>query len=232
MEEFPSVLKTRADVARAGGNNDLSVRMRAFAEIASEVIGPHNPPSRADAAQSTQSSIAPVTGNTTAPVRDMSPPPSVAEQRTVESAAGSGGRQIAALPPTAARLPAVAPAASLGGSAAEPEPVKAPPLSAAMVDALFKQGKAMLEIGDVSAARRLLARAAESGSGEAALALGDTYNAAFLREHGVVGLQANQELAKAWYRKAIGFGESRARARLAGLDDSTQAAAQRSMTTR
>jgi TPR repeat protein len=85
-----------------------------------------------------------------------------------------------------------------------------------MIDALLKQGKAMLSIGDISAARLLFARAAESENGEAALALGDTYNPVFLAEHGVVGPQADLELAKAWYRKALAFGEPRARERLAG----------------
>jgi TPR repeat protein len=100
-----------------------------------------------------------------------------------------------------------------------------------MVDALLKQGKAMLSIGDISAARLLFARAAESGSGEAALALGDTYNPVFLAEHGVVGPQADQELAKGWYRKAFAFGEPRARERLAGLGGDTHAEAQGLMNT-
>ena len=69
---------------------------------------------------------------------------------------------------------------------------------------------------NISAARLLFARSAESGNGEAALALGDTYNPAFLAEQGVVGPQADLELAKGWYRKAFAFGEPRARERLAG----------------
>jgi TPR repeat protein len=100
-----------------------------------------------------------------------------------------------------------------------------------MVDALLKQGKAMLSIGDISAARLLFARAAESGNGEAALALGDTYNPVFLADHGVVGPQADLELAKGWYRKAFALGEAGARERLPGLGGDTQAEAQRSMNT-
>jgi TPR repeat protein len=100
-----------------------------------------------------------------------------------------------------------------------------------MVDALLKQGKAMLSLGDISAARLLFTRAAESGSGEAALALGDTYNPVFLAQHGVVGPHADQELAKGWYRKAFAFGEPRARERLAGLGGDAHAEAQRSMNT-
>jgi TPR repeat protein len=94
-----------------------------------------------------------------------------------------------------------------------------------MVDALLKQGKAMLSIGDISAARLLFTRAAEFGNGEAALALGDTYNSVFLAEQGVVGPQADLELAKRWYRKAFALGEPGARERLAGLGGDTHAEA-------
>jgi len=100
-----------------------------------------------------------------------------------------------------------------------------------MVDALLNQGKAMLSLGDISAARLLFARAAETGNGEAALALGDTYNSAFLAEHGVVGPQADMELAKSWYRTAVFFHQPRARERLAGLGGDTHAEAQRLMGT-
>jgi len=87
----------------------------------------------------------------------------------------------------------------------------------------------MLSIGDISAARLLFARAAESENGEAALALGDTYNPVFLAEHGVVGPQADPKLARAWYRKALAFGEPLAREHLAGLSGGMHADAQGSM---
>lgn len=138
-----------------------------------------------------------------------------------KTAKGSERSQVAALMPATAPLPA-----SPHGTVAKPEPARVPPMSAAMVDALLKQGKAMLSLGDISAARLLFARAAESGNGEAALALGDTYNPEFLAEHGVVGPQADLELAKGWYRKALTFGEPRARERLAGLSGDTHAEAQ------
>ncbi len=162
----------------------------------------------------------PIAQHVSQTARETGPPASSGALRNVEVANGSGGSQVAALPPAAA-----APAASPDGIAATPEPAKVPPLSAAMVDALLKQGEEMLSIGDISAARLLFARAAESGNGEAALALGDTYNPVFLAEHGVVGPQADPELAKDWYRKAFAFGEPRARERLAGLGGDTHAEA-------
>jgi TPR repeat protein len=100
-----------------------------------------------------------------------------------------------------------------------------------MVDALLKQGKAMLSIGDISAARLLFTRAAESGNGEAALALGDTYNSVFLAEHRVAGPQADPESAKRWYHRAFALGEPRASERLARLGDDRHAEAHGSVNT-
>ena len=144
--------------------------------------------------------------------RENGSPASSGGQPNVETAKGSGGSQIAT-----PLLAAAAPVASPDGIAAIPEATKVPPPSAAMVDALLKQGKARLSLGDVLAARLLFARAAAYGSGEAALALGDTYNSVFLAEYGVVGPKADQELAIRWYRKANAFGEPRARERLTEL---------------
>jgi len=83
----------------------------------------------------------------------------------------------------------------------------------------------MLSIGDISAARLLFTRAAESGSGRAAVALGDTYNPIFLAEHNVRGSLADPELAKAWYREGLALGAPQARERLVDLGGETKAEA-------
>ncbi|MGH7155055.1 MAG: hypothetical protein ACREF3_14110, partial [Acetobacteraceae bacterium] len=287
---FPATLKSRADAERTAGHADLSVRIAAFAEVVSSVIGSSSTLPRADAAPSTQSEVAKITSSTTDPAvrtpapavaqtsttmpgvhagdetalpvsgetsrgsvgapfsktitdtrsllsaplvptkpiaqhvsppeMQIGPPASPGERRIVEIAKGSGGNQVAALTPAAS-----VPAASPDGIAEKSGPAKILPLPSKMVDELFKQGKAMFSIGDISAARLLFARAAESGNGEAALDLGDTYNPVFLAEHGVVGPLADLKLAKLWYRKASAFGEPRARERLAGLGSDTHAEA-------
>ena len=377
MAAFPSILKSRADAARAEGHNDLGVQIEAFAEVVSEIISPHNTSAQTDGAASKQSGSAGVTADgaepdaqrasATAPqtgaampglgATDRAVPPGNGEpshatvaasvptatdatspstadapSRTATDAASSSTASGAASPPTAiaatpsptatdvassstasgaaspptaiaatppptatdAAPPSTAVAAASpstaisdpvpalpiahpvsptawetsqtaasggqlnaevrkrsGGSqvaslspavpvpAASPDRVPAtverprvPPASAAMVDALLKQGNAMLAIGDISAARLLFARAAESGSGEAALTLGDTYNSVFLAEHGVVGPLADATLAKHWYLKAADFGEPRAKERLARLGGDMHAEAQGSMNTR
>ena len=71
----------------------------------------------------------------------------------------------------------------LGGSLEE-APVGQPPSAAAgvlpdtMVAALLRRGDAMLELGDIPAARRFYKRAAKFGSAEAAAAMGATYDPA------------------------------------------------------
>jgi len=80
-----------------------------------------------------------------------------------------------------------------------------------MVDAMTRRGLAMLELGDVSAARLLLARAASAGSGAAAYAMGTTFDAATLERIGAVGIQPNPASAAVWYRLAVQQGDDRGR---------------------
>ncbi len=138
----------------------------------------------------------------------------------VGSSKSPGTAQVATLPPAseANALPA-------HDAARTPEPNLAPLLSQPMIGALLEHGDAMLSIGDISAAKLLFARAAKSGSGKAAVALGDTYNPIFLVEHGVLGSLADPELAKAWYRKGLALGEPQARERLIDLGGDTKAEA-------
>ena len=218
-----AAVATQADATTPG----LAATEQAASPVSGETSRRDVGPSPSKAITDTRSALPalliptkPVAKHISPPAGETSPPASSGAPRNVETAKRPGRIQVAALPPAA-----TAPAASPDGIAATPEPAKVPPPSAAMVDALLKQGKAMLSIGDISAARLLFARAAESGNGEAALALGDTYNPIFLAEHGVVGPQADLELAKSWYRKAFALGEPRARERLPELGGDTQAEA-------
>lgn len=65
----------------------------------------------------------------------------------------------------------------------------------------------MLAVGDISAARLLYERAAEEGSGAAALALGRTHDPAELARLGARGLRADPAAAALWYRRALSLGE-------------------------
>ena len=95
------------------------------------------------------------------------------------------------------------------------------PAALAMADSMTRRGRAMLEIGDVSAARLLLERAAAAGSGPAALAMGTTFDPATLSRLGTMGVQPNPAQAAQWYRLALSRGEPQARAMLDALPPGT-----------
>jgi hypothetical protein len=83
-------------------------------------------------------------------------------------------------------------------------------------DLLAKAGK-LIEQGDIVGARAIYQRAAELGSGSAALALGTTYDPNRLWSLGVLGLAGNKERARQWYLRASELGSSEAKARLTAL---------------
>jgi TPR repeat protein len=80
--------------------------------------------------------------------------------------------------------------------------------------ALMDRGDRMLAIGNVIAARSFYERAMDLGIGEAALKLGDTYDAEFLDRHKLRGIKPDSALAEQWYRKAQEMGVPQAKERL------------------
>jgi hypothetical protein len=79
---------------------------------------------------------------------------------------------------------------------------------------LLGRGDAEFASGDVAAARLLYQRAADAGLGEAALALGSTFDPAELAARGVKGLQADPPTARKWYERARSLGIAAAEVRL------------------
>ncbi len=127
------------------------------------------------------------------------PPPTAAEPSRLAST------------PRPAPLTAALPSAALG------RPPQASPPSQSLPDdvvaMLLKRGDAMLELRDVSAARRLYERAARAGSARGALALGGTYDPA-LRADATWDLEPDPGIAAVWYQFAATLGNADARARL------------------
>lgn len=74
----------------------------------------------------------------------------------------------------------------------------------------LRRAELLLERGDVEAARTLLKHAAELGSGKAALKLGHSYDPTQTKTVSVAEGQANPELAKAWYERALALGTQEA----------------------
>jgi hypothetical protein len=83
---------------------------------------------------------------------------------------------------------------------------------------LLAQGSRLIERGEIVAARSVYQRAAEMGNGDAALALGATYDPNRLWALGAMGMVGNKERAKHWYARAndLGHPEASARMRLLG----------------
>jgi TPR repeat protein len=82
---------------------------------------------------------------------------------------------------------------------------------------LLERGGQFLQIGDVSAARLMLRRAADAGSAEGALGLGSTFDPAVLRQIGALGVASDVTQARQWYQKAVDLGSQEAARRIERL---------------
>lgn len=76
------------------------------------------------------------------------------------------------------------------------------PEEAERVQSLMAHGHKMVDVGYFAGARAYFKRAAEAGSGEAALALGSTYDPQFIKEIGAHGIEPEPDQARFWYERA------------------------------
>ncbi len=84
-------------------------------------------------------------------------------------------------------------------------------MAAALPETMIRRGDALLQRGDISAARLLYDRATSAGSARAATAMGKTYDAAVFAGVGVVGLSPDPALAALWYGRGLSMGDEEAR---------------------
>jgi len=109
-------------------------------------------------------------------------------------------------------------------SAAPEEPPRAVPpssgqrLSAEQIATLMARGDQFLSAGDIASARSFYERAADAGSGGAAMRLGATFDPDFLDRAGVLGSPGDPAQAAAWYRRARDLGDAAAADRLKALN--------------
>ena len=82
---------------------------------------------------------------------------------------------------------------------------------------LMAHGKKMIDVGYLAGARAYYKRAAEAGSAEAALAVGATYDPAFIDAIKAHGTPPDPEAAKSWYERADALGLKDAEAKLKAL---------------
>ncbi|TMJ86764.1 MAG: sel1 repeat family protein [Alphaproteobacteria bacterium] len=83
--------------------------------------------------------------------------------------------------------------------------------------ALISRGDSLLGTGDFVSARLFYERAANAGSGEAALRLGETYDPQFLAQAHLRGARGNIATAVFWYKRARDLGTREAEILLGGL---------------
>ena len=112
-------------------------------------------------------------------------------------------------------LQSQAPAARTGNEAAAPSKT----LDAETLAALMTRAKSLLALGDVTAARLLLERAANAQDATAAFLLAQTYDPAVLGVRDPRSITADPVMARDWYRKAASFGSAEAQQRLTQLQN-------------
>jgi hypothetical protein len=83
--------------------------------------------------------------------------------------------------------------------------------------ALLKRAKGLLAIGDITAARLLLERAADAQEAEAALMLAGTYDPQVLGVQDQRSITPDPAMARAWYQKAAQLGSVDAKRRLSQI---------------
>jgi hypothetical protein len=86
---------------------------------------------------------------------------------------------------------------------------------------LIAHGHKMIDVGYFAGARAYFKRAAEAGSGDAALLLGATFDPEFIDKIGAHGIKADPQEARGWYERAKQLGVQDAETKLRALKDGT-----------
>jgi outer membrane biosynthesis protein TonB len=116
-------------------------------------------------------------------------------------------------PPPAAPPPQDDPAPPPPRPISQPAPPDAPPaprMDPAEASRLRARGDEFLRRHDVSAARLFFVRAADGGDAASAAAVGKTFDPAFLRRIGAVGVNGDRAQAAVWYARARDLGDEEA----------------------
>ena len=97
------------------------------------------------------------------------------------------------------------------------------PEESVRINDLMEHGHKMVGVGYLAGARAYFRRAAEAGSPDAALALGDTYDQVFIDSIGAHGIKADVAQARTWYERARELGSEDAKAKLERLKNADDA---------
>jgi hypothetical protein len=163
-----------------------------------------------------------------APSRVEKEVPAQLEQRSVRAADAEPPAE-AAKPTLAAAAPSAIPEQQEKAAMPRPAPAGAQSpltvkpartLDPQEISLLINQGEKHVAVGDLAAARTVFQRAAHAGDATAALALAATYDPNVLARLQVLGMgvSADAEKARTWYRTAEALGSAEATLRLQTLD--------------
>jgi len=119
--------------------------------------------------------------------------------------------------PAEQALPAPTPEATMAEQRSAPDFVVTRKLDPDELASMIRRADDFIKSGDLSSARLLLRRAAESGSVQAALTLAGTFDPNVLAALGLQDGAADIATARFWYKRAEQFGSSEAPRRLRGL---------------
>jgi hypothetical protein len=97
------------------------------------------------------------------------------------------------------------------------------PHEATLIADLIAHGNKMVEVGYFPGARAYFGRAAEAGSAEAALSMGETFDPSFIANMGAMGTKPDPAQARSWYERAKTLGAEGADLKLAALAAATGA---------
>jgi hypothetical protein len=168
----------------------------------------------------------PVAASTATPAEPQAPQGAMPPAAPLPAAPTQGQMAAAsAATPTEPQAPRVTAAATMPNASRSPQaamPSPAPVQQQARAERATAEfyaarGDDMLEIRDLSAARRFYETAANAGSGRAAMVLARTYDPAFLSQLHVIGLRPDPVLAATWYRRAAELNVPEAAAQLRAL---------------
>jgi pimeloyl-ACP methyl ester carboxylesterase len=135
----------------------------------------------------------------------------------VQPGSSSGGGQPGA-PPEEQKM-SQAPAPSSGASDSPIVAVAPPQTPALDPDWLVGRGKALLQLGDLSAARLFFERAAAQGHAGAMRALAETFDPIELQRLRILGAASDPHRAIEWYRRAAEAGDGDSLGRVGRLSD-------------
>jgi hypothetical protein len=138
---------------------------------------------------------------------------SALQARAPAAAAPAAAAPVAAAPVVAAAAPvAASPQAPVAEGMIPRDAIHH--LDPDEIAASLKRGAALIESGDLAAARLVLRRAADAGDARSAMTLAETYDPVILEKLGVHGVVPDLAAARGWYEKAKQFGATEATQRL------------------